>query len=458
MAPMMRRDACAVLVMLAALWGGCSGSSVPGDAEVDAPGADADDADAEVDAAPDADEDDGGPDADEDEPLECGPELEVVDRGVLELDGGAVAGEVEPCSVDRYALVAAYGSRVELELTLRGLFGVEAAVAYPDAADWDRRLAEASAIEIGAPVELELEPHRSGEYAVLVRAALPEVAQRYDLAARCAAGCDLEATRYPILLVHGWTGFDEIGPLEYFYHVPDELVGHGYLVAVATLDPYNSIEVRAGQLAPQVDELLTEARATKVNIIAHSQGGLDSRHLITTLGYGDRVASLTTIATPHQGTPICDVALGILPGPGEEVLAGLLNLIGAGVMGSDESDARASFASLSEDYVQNVFNPATPDDPRVHYISWMGRTCLLGDDCGDVCDVEIFWSYEILLSISGENDGIVPVSSAPWGDYRGEVPADHFDEVGQLFGVTNENFDHLAFYLERARDLIRDGH
>lgn len=447
---MLRRDAFAALVALAALWAACSGPSAPGDADGHAPDADGDD---DTDADADAD-----PDADEDEPLECGPELEVVDRGVLELDAAAVAGEVGPCAVDRYALVAAYGSRVALELTLRGMFGVEAAVVYPDAPAWDRRLVEARATAIGAAVEVELEPHRSGEYAVLVRAAVPEVAQRYDLEARCAAGCELEATRYPILLVHGWTGFDEIGPLEYFYGVPDELRGRGYLVAVAALDPYNAIEVRAGQLGPQVDELLTEARATRVNIVAHSQGGLDSRHLITALGYGDRVASLTTIATPHQGTPICDVALGILPGPGEEVLAALLNLIGAGVMGSDESDARASFASLSEDHVQHVFNPATPDDPRVHYISWTGRTCRLGGGCGDVCDVEIYWSYEILSALSGDNDGIVPVSSAPWGDYRGEVPADHFDEVGQLFGITNENFDHRAFYLERARDLAREGH
>jgi triacylglycerol esterase/lipase EstA (alpha/beta hydrolase family) len=456
MGPMVRREVRAILATLAAMWAGCSGSGAPGDADVDGPDAgdahgDAAEADVELDADHDAD-------ADADEPLRCGRELEVVDRGVLEPGATSVAGEVDPCTIDRYALVGAYGSRLAIELTLRGVFGVEAAVVYPDAPDWDRRLVEASVASIGATVELELEPHRSGEYAVLVRAALPEVAQRYDLAARCDAGCDLEATRYPILLVHGWTGFDAIGPLEYFYGVPDELAGRGYLVGVATLDPYNSIEVRAGQLAPQVDELLTEARATKVNIIAHSQGGLDSRHLITALGYGDRVASLTTIATPHQGTPVCDVALGILPGPGEAALAALLNLVGAGIMGSDESDARASFTSLSEDHVQNVFNPATPDDPRVHYISWTGRTCRLGESCGDVCDVEIYATFEILSAISGDNDGVVPVSSAPWGDYRGEVPADHFDEVGQLFGITNDNFDHRAFYLERARDLAREGH
>ncbi len=422
----------------------------------DGPDADAE-ADEDVEPAGDAHVEVDG-DAEPDREPGCGIEdLAVLEAGAL-APGERLEGlTLDPCFMHRLRLVLPAGMEVELEVTPRGVFPVVAAVTYPDTMSWDRAIRVVRAERWGEPEALTFEVPRSGELVVMIRTTALEASQRYDVALRCLSGCDRETTRYPIVLVHGWTGFDEIGPLDYFYGIPALLEERGYPVSVAVLDPYNSIEVRSEQLAPQVDEALERGRALKVNIIAHSQGGLDSRRLISTLGYGDRVSALVTVATPHRGTPLCDVALGLLPGAGEEALWFLLNLIGATVMGR-ESDAEASFLSLSEDYVQNVFNPANPDDRRVDYISWMGRTCLYGISCDDVCDVEIRWSYDLIYLLAGDNDGIVPVSSGPWGDYRGEIPADHFDEVGQLFGVTNDHFDHEEFYLGRARDLAAEGH
>jgi triacylglycerol esterase/lipase EstA (alpha/beta hydrolase family) len=297
---------------------------------------------------------------------------------------------------------------------------------------------------------------RSGEFFLAVRGVDVRPALSYSLSVECTAGCDLEATRFPVVMVHGWTGFGEIGPVEYFYGVYDDLMPRGYLLYIAELDPYNSTEVRSGQLAAQIDDFLVRGRARKVDIVAHSQGGLDARRAVSTLMYGDSVGALATIATPHRGTVIADIALGTLPGPGEEALFFLLNLIGATATGR-EQEARDSFASLTEDYVQNVFNPANPDDPRVTYISWTGLTCLYAIECGDACDVEIRWSYDIIYLNRGDNDGIVPVSSAPWGDYMGEIPADHFDEVGQLFGVTGPNFHHLEFYHDVMLEIAGRG-
>ena len=135
----------------------------------------------------------------------------------------------------------------------------------------------------------------------------------------------------------------------------------------------------------------------------------------------------------------------------------MLELLGATAVGS-ESDAEASFESMTTSYVQDTFNPANPDDPRVSYVSYKGKTCPLGITCGDVCDVEIRWSYDLIYLQAGDNDGIVPVSSASWGDDRGELAADHFDEVGQLFGITGPNFDHEEFYSGVALDLALEGH
>ena len=453
-------------MMAVSIWlvSGCSSSSVPVDGGVQEGGLDADasDADSPTHSAHDADDVRDEPDVADDGDVEAvvcddPADLPVIDRGELVVGAEPTSATIDACTAHGLPFVAPLGSELELEVTARGMYGVAAAIVYPDAQAFDRALVEVDATPFGGPATVAFEPRRSGEFVVLLRSAAVDVAQGYDVAIRCVSGCDLETTRFPIVLVHGWTGFDRIGPLEYFYEVPETLESHGYSVFVAQLDPYNSIEVRAEQLAVEVDEALRNGRAREVNLIAHSQGGLDSRQLITNLGYGDRVSSLTTIATPHRGTPLCDVALGLLPGAGEAALSGLLNLLGATAVGS-ESDAEASFASMTEDYVQNVFNPATPDDPRVSYISWTGRTCLYGISCDDVCDIEIRWSYDIIYALAGDNDGIVPVSSASWGDYRGEVPADHFDEVGQLFGVTNDSFDHRAFYLERARDLAAEGH
>ena len=47
----------------------------------------------------------------------------------------------------------------------------------------------------------------------------------------------------------------------------------------------------------------------KIHIIAHSMGGLDSRYMISKLGMADRVLSLTTISTPHHGSPIADITV-----------------------------------------------------------------------------------------------------------------------------------------------------
>jgi triacylglycerol esterase/lipase EstA (alpha/beta hydrolase family) len=401
------------------------------------------------------DDTDGGKEADGGT---CDPaHPEVVIRGHLML--GSAVNDVQSgvCCEDQWTFAAAEGNQIEIRLVAHGLNRVELAVVYPDERSWDDPLLTATAPGGMSVQEVVFEPPRSGEFAILVRTVIPAEVEHYDIAVRCLSGCDFKSARYPFVLVHGWTGFESIGPLTYFYDVREELEGHGFRVHVPVLDPYNSVEVRSVQLALAIKEILRTDHARRVNLIAHSQGGLDARRAISTLGFGDRVSALVTVATPHRGTPIADLALGYLPGPGQEALYFLLEYLGA-VAAHSRSDAEASFYSLSEHYVRNTFNPQNPDDPRVTYISWTGKTCPLGISCGDICDVEIRWSYDLIYLMAGANDGMVPVSSGAWGDFRGEIPADHFDEVGQLAGVTGPNFDHRTFYLDIARELAVYGH
>ena len=53
--------------------------------------------------------------------------------------------------------------------------------------------------------------------------------------------------------------------------------------------------------------------------------------------------------------------------------------------------------------------------------------------------------------------GIVPTASGIWGEHLGTIGADHFDEVGQLAGQTDGNFDHRAFYLAECFRLYDEG-
>src|SRR5690606_20441509 len=100
----------------------------------------------------------------------------------------------------------------------------------------------------------------------------------------------------------------------YWYGVPDHLEALGHTVCVGQVDPFNDSTDRGRQLLAQAIECAADSGHAKVNIIGHSQGGLDARvvaHLAPEL-----VASVTTVATPHYGTPIADVVLGFTPNAG----------------------------------------------------------------------------------------------------------------------------------------------
>jgi triacylglycerol esterase/lipase EstA (alpha/beta hydrolase family) len=267
-------------------------------------------------------------------------------------------------------------------------------------------------------------------------------------------GVDTEAREpLPIVLLHGAAGFDQLGPLEYYYGVSGDLTEAGHQVMATDVSPLQTIEVRAEQLAEQIDAFLAETGAERVHLVAHSQGGLDARFLISSLGYGDRVATLTTISSPHHGTRVADVALGIIPGEVEELLGLLIDFVVGAVDGS-EQDVVAQLYQFTEEHAVE-FNAANPDDPRVEYYSVAGITQLnpLADPFdNDVCD-PLFLPTFAVLDPHGPNDGLVPVESATHGTLLGTVPADHLDEVGQLFGTTALGFDHRDFYLALAAFL-----
>jgi triacylglycerol lipase len=251
----------------------------------------------------------------------------------------------------------------------------------------------------------------------------------------------------PIVLVHGILGFNELFEdalnethlrrvrdalgidrivdfeklrglldeprVEYFRGIREVLADVATVVA-PTLSPTGSIALRGGQLA---EFLKDRADLGQVHIVAHSMGGLDSRYMISRLGMASRVLSLTTLGTPHQGSPIADVATRT---PGSR----LVDFI-RGIVGGSSSHLGGLF-DLTTDACKR-FNVETPDHPSVQYFSIAGVYTPASLDL-------LRPSHQLIVERGrGPNDGLVPVSSARYpvapttnGSFLGTWEANHF--------------------------------
>ena len=116
------------------------------------------------------------------------------------------------------------------------------------------------------------------------------------------------STKYPLLLVHG-VGFRDFHYFNYWGRIPRALKKNGARVFYGHQEAWGTVEENAGILREKIFEILRETGEEKVNIIAHSKGGLDSRYLISGLHMAPYVASLTTICTPHRGSMLVDLLM-----------------------------------------------------------------------------------------------------------------------------------------------------
>lgn len=236
--------------------------------------------------------------------------------------------------------------------------------------------------------------------------------------------------RYPVVLAHGIMGFDELrlGPAgaAYFRGVRPRLEALGSKVYSVRVPPTASVAQRAEKLA----EAIRALDAKKVNIVAHSMGGLDARYAISRLGLSSKVASLTTIGTPHRGTPIADIGTNLLgAGP---VLLKALRQLGLDVTGLTDLTTLA----------MSQFNANVPDAKGVCYAS------LLAQAAGGFSNPLLWPTHRFLLDRAGPNDGLVPLTSQEWGEVIGKVDADHWAQIGWIPG-----FDAAALYEQVLNEL-----
>ncbi|MBQ8199616.1 MAG: triacylglycerol lipase [Lachnospiraceae bacterium] len=260
-------------------------------------------------------------------------------------------------------------------------------------------------------------------------------------------------TGYPLIMVHG-IGFRDLKYFNYWGRAPRYLLRNGATIYYGHQKAWGTIEENAAAIAQTIDRALEETGAKKVNIIAHSKGGLDSRYLITHMNYADKVASLTTMSTPHHGSELLDL-LNQLPKPVFRKLAQILDR-SFETFGDDHPDSYASAQQLSPAYCKE-FNERTPDAENVLYQSYASVMRF------SFSDSLLFFPHLLLWLKTGErNDGLVTESSARWGNYLGTLKSKSLRGIshGDMIDLKREDikgFDSIEIYQSIVQNLKQRG-
>jgi len=271
---------------------------------------------------------------------------------------------------------------------------------------------------------------------------------------------------YPIVLSHGIARFDflrdslmkrlrlfladiNFSPdrTHYFRNIASHLRRHGFETYQTSVSFASGVEVRAKELRQEILRILQVSGQPKVHIIGHSMGGLDSRHMIVHEDMAEKVATLTTIGTPHLGTSFAD--WGLEHG-GDDVIMALRKILNLEGFLTLTLSARKAFNESAEKI--EATNP-------VHYRTYAGSQgqALIFSPLKP--------SWHIVYEAEGENDGLVSVRSQKWtsqlvGDggvvktveqYDFPVPADHLNQIGwwDIEELSNQKWWQLNVFRQR---------
>lgn len=262
------------------------------------------------------------------------------------------------------------------------------------------------------------------------------------------------ATKYPILMVHG-VFFRDFRYLNYWGRIPAELEANGAQIFYGNHQSAASVADSGCEIADRIMQIVKDTGCGKVNIIAHSKGGLDSRYAISKLGMAPYVASLTTINTPHRGCEFADYLLGKIPEPQQQKVANAYNAA-LRKLGDTNPDFIAAVTDLTASACQKL-NSELPD-PQGIYIQSTG-SCMKKPSGGRF---PLNTTTAFVKHFDGENDGLVGYESFKWGSNfiylrpEGSRGISH----GDVIDLNRENidtFDVREFYVKLVSDLKKRG-
>jgi triacylglycerol lipase len=264
-------------------------------------------------------------------------------------------------------------------------------------------------------------------------------------------------TKYPLLMVHGvfFRDFKQ-GFLNYWGRVPEELRENGATVYYGNQQSAASVAECGAELAERIKAIVAETGCEKVNIIAHSKGGLDSRYAVSKCGVADMVASITTINTPHRGCEFADYLLNMIPTTIQSQVAGTYNFA-LKRLGDPDPDFLEAVNDLTF-AACNARNEEIKDVPGIFYQSYGSHMKKAGGG-----RFPLNYSFHLVKHFDGDNDGLVGEKSFEWGEHyeylepKGSRGISH----GDVIDLNRENFDGFdvrEFYVQIVHGLKEKGY
>lgn len=261
-------------------------------------------------------------------------------------------------------------------------------------------------------------------------------------------------TKYPLLMVHG-VFFRDFRYLNYWGRIPEELKKNGAQIYYGNHQSAASVEECGRELAERIKNIVEETGCQKVNVIAHSKGGLDMRYAISNCGADSMVASLTTINTPHRGCLFADYLLNKIPESTQLTVAKSYNAA-LKKLGDHNPDFLKAVNDLTASSCERL-NKAMPDVLGIFYQSVGSKL-----NYSVSGRFPLNFSYQLVKHFDGPNDGLVSDTSFPWGSrnqfltVKGKRGISH----GDMIDLNRENideFDVREFYVNLVSNLKSRG-
>ena len=258
-------------------------------------------------------------------------------------------------------------------------------------------------------------------------------------------------TKYPIILVHGLC-MKDILFIKSFGKIDKILKDEGCEVYKSKVDGFGSIETNASILKDEILKIIDKTKCEKVNIIAHSKGGLDAKYMIQNLEMGKYVASFTTLCTPHKGSPI---ASGILKAPRWilKIIAFFINLWYK-ILGDKKPNALKVCEELA--LVNSVEEETFTVDKGLYCQSYSSHIEKARDTFIDAIPFIFFR----LFDKTSVTDGLVSEDSSKFGEYKGPVLDESIGHaaVTDFMAQKKKKEKLYAFYKTIIEDLNKRGY
>ncbi len=263
------------------------------------------------------------------------------------------------------------------------------------------------------------------------------------------------ATKYPLLMVHG-VFFRDFRYFNYWGRIPKALETNGAKVFYGEHQSAASVETSGHEIAARILEIVAETGCDKVNVIAHSKGGLDCRRALHLPGVAEHVATLTTVSTPHRGCEFADYLLTKIPQAEQRAVAKAYNAALL-KLGDPNPDFLAAAHDLTAAFCRN-FNEEYPDIPGILYQSVGSKLNKAGSG-----RFPLNFTYHLARYFDDANDGLVGEKSFPWGESFEMLTVNGTRGIshGDMIDLNRENvreFDVREFYVQLVAKLKQSGY